>query len=154
MLIDTKHTQNVVLSMVVSLAAPRPESTESIRKGNQVAFKKALIARYPHCTDPQKPSVLMCMVLKHFFSADKVKAGHIIGLTNTQTLALIGLSNGRYCVRNGLFLYRDINRMYGNQQIVSSAVDFHLCLCIIRHSSTIHKIILSDFRSCMMMFWP
>lgn len=123
---SVETTSNALMVLMVGVCQPVPESTKSTREANQVAFKEALKARYPHCvainTTTSPPlTLLKCMILGHDFSPDMITAGHIIGLTNTQSFPIVGLNASlhRYHERNGLLLFRDINQRYGQQHIVS-----------------------------------
>jgi hypothetical protein len=115
-------TNNALLALMVGVAAPVPESTQTQRKVNQDAFKEALKARYPHCVIVRKNNTLLkCMVLDHALSPDVVTAGHIIGLTNSQSFPAVGLnySTHRYHERNGLLIHKHIDVKYGHQLVVS-----------------------------------
>ena len=65
------------------------------------------------------------MVLNYFFSTDDVVAAHLIGLTNMQSFAPLNLIAHRdlWNVKNGLLVYKDIEKKYESQDIVRYFVD-------------------------------
>ena len=108
--------------ILMELIAPKRKSTKSERKFNEVEFKKSLITRY-NCTNPNNPTLLKCMVLNHYFSADTVIAAHVIGLESRVTLSALNLSQrDLWSERNGLLIYKDIEEKLGAQDIVSIKV--------------------------------
>ncbi len=117
---DQTRAIKTLYRLMVGLHSPVPESTASQRILNQEAFKNSLIRRYNHCAHATN-KYLKCMVLDHFFLANRVTASHIIGFTNHQSHSLVGMNYcmDRYHERNGLLLHHEIDVTYGNQLIVS-----------------------------------
>ena len=103
----------------MELIAPKRTSTKSERKFNEAELKKSLSTRY-NCTNPNNPTLLKCMVLNHFFSADTVIAAHIIALESRATLSALSLSQrDLWSERNGILIYKDIEEKLGAQHIIS-----------------------------------
>jgi hypothetical protein len=103
--------------LLIDIVSPKCTSTSSDRTFHQINFKKALRERYCYINE-ENPDVTRCMVLGVFFSSDVVIASHIIGLTNRISLSALNL-NDIWSDRNGLLIYKEFEKKYENQEIVS-----------------------------------
>jgi hypothetical protein len=109
-----------ILRMLLGIVAPKRTSTTSEREYHAVAFKNSLISRY-ECSHPSNSSLTKCMILNHYFSTNEVVAAHILGLTNSFSFAAVGLNyeTDVWSDRNGVLVYKDIEKKYESQDIVS-----------------------------------
>lgn len=107
--------------VVVASCQPRAHSTTSMRQQHQQVFRSELIERYK-CQDRKRPQLLKCMVLNRYLPRKNVSAGHILHLEQPECFAPIGLNyaTDKFNSRNGVLWHEDIERCYGNQEVVSS----------------------------------
>lgn len=114
---------------LVALAQPRPVSTTTDRKYHQETFKNDLISYY-NCRDPTYPNTIKCMVLGHYFNAVDVTAGRILGLTQSQSLNILGLtSKDVWNCKNGILWHSEIEKKYSSQEIVNKIFYFIAFIC-------------------------
>ena len=109
-----------IRKLLLDIVSPKCTSNSSDRTYHESEFKKALRKRYC-CISETNPDVTRCMVLDFFFSSDVVIASHIIGLTNRLSLSALNLNSSKdiWSDRNGLLIYKDFEKKYEHQEIVS-----------------------------------
>ncbi len=91
-------------------------STASQRQFHQYTFKEQLITEY-QCGSSNR-DFLKCMVTGYFIQRGNVIASHLISLASESTLRILNYHPSfKWNPKNGLLLYKSIDKAYENMEI-------------------------------------